>query len=175
VNRKLSQESLKLAAYGTLRVTGMLMWIMSAALVFTAVYTGLGAPQLISDTIKAMRVSPWLIIIGMQLTIFLLGMIMDPNGIMMITVPIYVPIAIGLGFDPVWFGILFIMNIECAYLTPPFGWNIFYLKSVAPEGITLVDIYRAVIAFVALQILGLATVMVFPQIALWLPNLIIGG
>jgi len=175
VNRKLSRESLKLAAYGTLRVTGMLMWIMSAALVFTAVYTGLGAPQLISDTIKAMRVSPWLIIIGMQLTIFLLGMIMDPNGIMMITVPIYVPIAVGLGFDPVWFGILFIVNIECAYLTPPFGWNIFYLKSVAPEGITLLDIYRAVIAFVALQVLGLATVMVFPQIALWLPNLIIGG
>ena len=175
VNRKLGWESLKLAAYGTLRVTGMLMWIMSAALVFTAVYTGLGAPQLISDTIKAMRVSPWFIIIGMQLTIFLLGMIMDPNGIMMITVPIYVPIAVGLGFDPVWFGILFIVNIECAYLTPPFGWNIFYLKSVAPEGITLVDIYRAVIAFVALQILGLATVMVFPQIALWLPNLIIGG
>jgi len=100
---------------------------------------------------------------------------MDPNGIMMITVPIYVPIVFGLGFDPLWFSILFIMNIECAYLTPPFGWNIFYLKGIAPESITLIDIYRAIIAFVSLQVLGLITVMVFPQIALWLPKLVVGG
>ena len=115
-----------------------------------------------------------LIIIGMQLTVFLLGMVLDPGGIQMITIPIYAPIVVALGFDPVWFGILFIMNIETGYLTPPFGWNIFYLKSIVPEGITIIDIYRSIIAFVALQILGLALVMIFPQITLLLPNLIIG-
>ncbi|GAH51544.1 unnamed protein product, partial [marine sediment metagenome] len=174
VYRKLTWGRLKLSLYSTLRLTAMLMWIMTGALVFTAVYTGLGAPQLISDTIEAFRINRWFIIIGMQVTFLILGMIMEPNGIMMITIPIYAPLVVALGFDPIWFGILIIMNIECAFLTPPFGWNIFYLKSIAPEGITLIDIYRSVVPFVALQILGLITVMVVPQIALLLPNLIIG-
>jgi len=175
VGHNLTWENLKMSLLGTVKLTGILMWITSAAIVFTSVYTGLGATQFISKAIKTMIVSPWLIIIGMQLTLFLLGMVLDPNGIMMITIPIYAPIVIALGFDPLWFGILFIMNMECAYLTPPFGWNIFYLRSIAPEGVTLADIYRAAIPFVALQILGLVIVMVFPQIALLLPNLVLGG
>jgi tripartite ATP-independent transporter DctM subunit len=173
INRKITWNRIKLTAHGTLRITGMLMWIMAAASVFTAVFTGLGATRLIGDTIKSLQVSPMSVIIGMQATIFLLGMIMDPNGILLITVPIYAPIAAGLGFDPVWFGLLTIMNIECAYLTPPFGWNIFYLKSVAPPGVTLSDIYRSVTHFVALQVVGFILVLLFPIIALWLPRLII--
>lgn len=173
VNRRINWGNLKTSLFDTLKVSGMLLWIMSAAMAFTAVYTGLGATQLIDNTIRAMQVNPWLIIIGMQATIFLLGMILDPNGIMMITIPIYAPIAVSLGFNPVWFGILFIMNIETSYLTPPFGWNIFYLKSISPRGVNLTDIYKAVLAFVALQLLGLALTMAFPQIALWLPKLII--
>jgi TRAP-type mannitol/chloroaromatic compound transport system permease large subunit len=152
----------------------MLMWIMAGAMVFNVVYTGLGATDFIQHTIEAFKINPWLIIIGMQLSLFVLGCIMDPSGIMMITIPIYTPIIVALGFDPVWFGILFMMNLECGYLTPPFGWNLFYLKSIAPEGITLGDIYRSIIAFVALQIIGLILVMVFPQIALFLPNAVMG-
>jgi tripartite ATP-independent transporter DctM subunit len=173
INRRITWTRIRLTALGTLKITGMLMWIMTAAAVFTAVYTGLGATQFINDTVKSLHVSPIGVIIGMQFTIFVLGCIMDPNGIMLITVPIYAPIAAGLGFDPVWFGLLTIMNIECAYLTPPFGWNIFYMRSVAPPDITLADIYRSVPIFVGLQLTGLILVLIFPIIALWLPRLII--
>ena len=175
INGKLTWSNLRDSAYGTLKLTAMLMWIMAAAAVFNSIFTGLGASQLISETLVKFELSPWLIIIGMQFTLFLLGMIMDPNGIMMITIPIYVPIITALGFDPVWFGILYIINIEIAYLTPPFGWNIFYLKSIAPEGITLLDIYKSVIIFVALQIVGLLLVMIFPQLALMLPDIVMGA
>jgi tripartite ATP-independent transporter DctM subunit len=175
INGKLTWYNLRDSAYGTLKLTAMLMWIMAAAAVFNSIFTGLGASQLISETLVKFELSPWLIIIGMQFTLFLLGMIMDPNGIMMITIPIYVPIITTLGFDPVWFGILYIINIEIAYLTPPFGWNIFYLKSIAPEGITLLDIYKSVIIFVALQIVGLLLVMIFPQLALMLPDIVMGA
>jgi tripartite ATP-independent transporter DctM subunit len=174
LNHRLTWENLKMSTYGTLRIASMLMWIMAGAMVFNVVYTGLGATDFIQHTIEAFKINPWLIIIGMQLSLFVLGCIMDPSGIMMITIPIYTPIIVALGFDPVWFGILFMMNLECGYLTPPFGWNLFYLKSIAPEGITLGDIYRSIIAFVALQIIGLILVMVFPQIALFLPNAVMG-
>ena len=173
INRRITWTRIRLTALGTLKITGMLMWIMTAAAVFTAVYTGLGATQFINDTVRSLHVSPIGVIIGMQFTIFVLGCIMDPNGIMLITVPIYAPIAAGLGFDPVWFGLLTIMNIECAYLTPPFGWNIFYMRSVAPPSVTLADIYRSVPIFVGLQLTGLILVLIFPIIALWLPRLII--
>jgi tripartite ATP-independent transporter DctM subunit len=173
INRRLTWGRIRLTALGTLKITGMLMWIMAAAAVFTAVYTGLGATQFINDTVRSLHVSPFGVIVGMQATIFILGMIMDPNGIMLITVPIYAPIAASLGFDPVWFGLLTIMNIECAYLTPPFGWNIFYMRSVAPPEVTLADIYRSVPIFVGLQLTGLILVLIFPIIALWLPRLII--
>jgi tripartite ATP-independent transporter DctM subunit len=174
VNRKLSWSTLKTTALGTLKLTSMLMWIMAAAAVFTSVYNGLGASNLIRESIMGMGINPWFVLIGMQVTLFFLGMILDPNGIMMITVPIYAPIIVSLGFDPIWFGILFVMNMEMAYLTPPFGWNIFYLKSVSPPGITLVDVYKAIVPFVGLQILGLALIMIFPQIALVLPDLFMG-
>ena len=174
INRKLSWEVLRNSAYVTLKLTAMLMWIMAAATVFNAVFTGLGAGQLVTETLNKFKLSPWVIIIVMQLTLLFLGMIMDPNGIMMITVPIYVPIITLLGFDPVWFGILFIMNMEIAYLSPPFGWNIFYLKSIVPKEITLLDIYRSIILFVVLQLIGLVIVMVFPRLTLMLPNMIMG-
>ena len=174
VNRKLTLKSLKLSIYDTLKITTMLMWIMGAGICFSAVYTGLGAPQLVQDTLGALGIGPWGVLLIMELSLIILGMFLDPNSIMIITVPIYVPIIIELGFDPLWFGILFVMNIEIAYLTPPFGWNIFYLKSIVPSSIIITDIYRAVGAFVALQVTALAIVMAFPQIALWLPTLMIG-
>ncbi len=92
---------------------------------------------------------------------------------MMITLPIYIPIVTGLGFDLVWFGVLFVMNMEMGYLTPPFGWNLFYMRGVAPKEVTMMDIYRSIVPFVGLQALGLIIVMAFPMIAMYLPNLII--
>ena len=99
---------------------------------------------------------------------------METTGILMISIPIFIPIIAMLGFDPVWFGILFIMNMEMAFLTPPFGWNLFYMKAIAPPGITMGDIYRSIIPFVLLQLFGLIIVMLFPNIALFLPNAIFG-
>ena len=152
----------------------MVMWIMGAAAAFASIYTGLGATDLIRNTIEGLTVNPIVIIILMQFSLIILGMFLDPNGIMLITLPIYVPIVSALGFDLVWFGVLFVMNMEMAYLTPPFGWNLFYLKGVAPEGVTIQDIYRSIIPFVGLQFIGLVIVLAVPNFALYLPNLIMG-
>jgi TRAP-type mannitol/chloroaromatic compound transport system permease large subunit len=111
-----------------------------------------------------------MVLIGMMLSLFVLGMVMDDLPIIMITAPIYVPIVTNLGFDPLWYGILFILNMQMAYLTPPFGFVLFYMKGVVPTGITMGDIYKSVGPFVILQAIGLIIVMLFPQIALWLPS-----
>ena len=107
----------------------------------------------------------------MQLTLFVLGCIMDDYAIVMLAAPIYVPIITLLGFDTLWFGILFILNMQMAYLTPPYGFNLFYLKGIVPKGVTMGDIYRSIVPFVAVQGLGLGLVMIFPQLALLLPSL----
>ena len=122
----------------------------------------------------SLPINPWGVIIAMQASFFILGMFLDPIGITLITIPIYAPVVISLGFDPLWFGTLFIVNLEMAYLTPPFGFNLFYMKAIAPLHITMTDIYRAMAPFVVLQATGLVLVMVFPQIALWLPKVLIG-
>jgi TRAP-type mannitol/chloroaromatic compound transport system permease large subunit len=107
----------------------------------------------------------------MQITFFFLGCILDPSGIIMLCTPIFVPVIKELGFDVIWFGVLFTMNMEMAFLTPPFGFNLFYLRGVIPrEEMTMADIYRSAFPFVALQAVGLAIVMIYPQIAMWLPN-----
>jgi len=174
IYRRLNWKRFTEAAYGSIQTTCMVMWIIGAAAAFASIYTGLGATDLIRSTIEGLEVNPIVIIILMQFSLIILGMFLDPNGIMLITLPIYVPIVTALGFDLVWFGVLFVMNMEMAYLTPPFGWNLFYLKGVAPEGVTIQDIYRSIIPFVALQFIGLIIVLAVPNIALYLPNLIMG-
>ena len=108
----------------------------------------------------------------MQVVLLVLGCVMDTVGIIMITVPVFVPIVAALGFDPVWFGVLFIINMEIGFLTPPFGYNLFYLKGVAPPSVTMADLYLSIIPFVVLMILGLLICIVFPDIILYLPRLL---
>jgi TRAP-type mannitol/chloroaromatic compound transport system permease large subunit len=110
----------------------------------------------------------------MQFALIVLGMLMDPGGIIMITVPIFVPIIKMLGFDAVWFGVIFIINMEMAYLTPPFGFNLFYMKAIVPKTINMMDIYKSILPFVSLQALSLVICMLFPQIVLWLPQSLFG-
>ena len=110
----------------------------------------------------------------MQSIFFIMGCFLDPTGIVLLTTPIFFPVVIKLGFDPLWFGVLFIINMEMAFLTPPFGFNLFYMKAVAPPGVTMTDIYRSIVPFVALQMVGLIICMLFPQIITWLPNLMLG-
>ena len=126
------------------------------------------------NILTTLPVSPMVVLIGIQLSFFVLGMFLDPAGIIMLATPIFVPVVKALGFDPIWFGVLFVVNMEMAYLTPPYGVNLFYLRGVAPEGITMGDIYRSITPFVLLQAVGLVIVILVPQIALWLPNQLFG-
>ena len=170
VYRQLSWGLVKEAAMRTLRLTGMIMWILFGAYCFSSAYHGMGANQLIENMMQYIPGGPWGTIIFIQIIIFLLAMVLDPAGIMMITVPVFLPIVKAHGFDPLWFGILFVINMEIGYMTPPFGFNLFYLKGIVPPEITMGDIYRSVIPYTLVESAGLALVMIFPQIAVWLPN-----
>jgi tripartite ATP-independent transporter DctM subunit len=170
VYRQLNWGLFKEAAMRTLRLTGMIMWILFGAYCFSSAYHGMGANQLMENVMQHIPGGPWGTIIFIQLIIFVLAMVLDPAGIMMITVPVFLPIVKAHGFDPLWFGILFVINMEIGYMTPPFGFNLFYLKGIVPPGITMGDIYRSVIPYTLVESAGLALVMIFPQIAIWLPN-----
>lgn len=152
-------------------LTSMVLWIIIGCLAFSAVVNTLGLPMLLKDLIDSIGLNRWAVLIAMQISFFLLGMVMDDLPIIMITVPIYVPLTTLLGFDPLWFGILFIVNMQMAYLTPPFGFVLFYMKGVVPPNISMGDIYRSVWPFIGLQTLCLVIIMVFPDIVLWLPGL----
>lgn len=174
VYRNLDRNLIKEACQRTFRLTGMIMWILFGAYCFTAAYNGMGASRLIEGLMVHVPGGPWGTIIFIQVIIFLMAMVLDPAGIMMICVPIFLPVVTALGFDPVWFGILFIINMEIGYMTPPFGFNLFYMKGVVPPSISMMDIYRSVIPFTIVELVGLALVMIFPAIVLWLPNLLFG-
>ena len=166
---KLTWTALKESSLITLRLTCMVMWIVFAASMFTALYAAVGADQLVRDALSYIPGGKWGTIIGMQLIWIIMGCFLDPIGIMLLTVPLFFPIVVKLGFDPVWFGVLFVVNMEMAFLTPPFGFNLFYMRSVAPKGITMLDIYKAVIPFIMLQFLALLLMIVFPELITWLP------
>ena len=174
VHGKLTWDVFSTSLYRTARLGSMVLWIIIGCLAFSTVINSLALPSFLTQVIKSVGLNPWTVLIAMMASLFLLGMVMDDLPIIMITTPIYVPIIASLGFDPLWYGILFILNMQMAYLTPPFGFVLFYMKGVVPEGITMGDIYRSVGPFVVLQAVGLILVMLFPQIALWLPSLM-GG
>jgi len=170
VYRQFSWRLMQEAGIRTLRLTGMIMWILFGAYCFSAAYHGMGANQLIEHLMQHIPGGPWGSIIFIQIVIFLMAMVLDPAGIMMICVPVFLPIVKAHGFDPLWFGILFVINMEIGYMTPPFGFNLFYLKGIVPPGISMGDIYRSVIPYTIVESTGLALVMIFPQIAVWLPH-----
>ncbi|WP_150302573.1 TRAP transporter large permease [Pseudomonas saliphila] len=171
VYRQLNMTMIREASIRTFKLTGMIVWILFAAHAFSSAYQSMGAHQFIESLMMAIPGGPWGIIIAMMVIVFLLGMVLDPVGIMLITLPVFLPIVDSLGFDPIWFGILFVINMEIGYMTPPFGFNLFYLKGIVPPGITMKDIYASVIPFVLVQIVGLIVLMVFPDIVTFLPNL----
>jgi len=172
VYRKLNWTLLKESCHRTASLTAMIIWILIGAYCFTSVYTGTGAHELMEHLLLSIPGGRYAILITIQMVFFILGCILDPAGIIMICTPVFVPVIKSLGFDPLWFGVLFIMNMEMGYLTPPFGFNLFYMKAIAPPGVTMVDIYRSVVPFVILQGIGLAIVIIFPEIALWFPRML---
>ena len=173
VYRKLNWTLIKESCFRTAALTALIIWILIGAYGFTAVYTGTGAHVLMEHIMMSIPGGRWAILFTMQIIFFILGCILDPVGIIMICTPVFVPVITTLGFDPLWFGVLFVMNMEMGYLTPPFGFNLFYMKAIVPPGITMGDIYRSIAPFVILQGIGLVIVVIFPEIALWLPKLMV--
>jgi tripartite ATP-independent transporter DctM subunit len=174
VHRKFNWALVKESLYPTLEATCMMAWLAFGSLSLVSVYELAGGANFIKQLMLAMPVSPLGIIIVMQLIIIVLGMIIDWLGILFLTVPLFIPIVTSLGFDPVWFGVLFVMNIQMAYLSPPFGQGMFYVKGVAPPEVSMLDIVKSVWPFMGIQFIGLMIVIFNPQIALWLPNRMIG-
>lgn len=172
IRRNLTFENFKESLMRTLSLSGFNAYIILGAIVFSAVYSGLGASNMIRETLTGMDVSPWVIVVLMQLSFFLLGMFLDDIAILFLCMPIYVPIITALGLDPVWFAVLYVMNMQMAYITPPYGLNLFYMKAVAPKEVTLSDIYRSIVPFLGLQAIALFLLLIFPNIALWLPSLL---
>lgn len=173
ISKSLSWSVFKESSFETLKLSCMVVWIIIGGSCFAALYTAIGAVEFLKEIINALPVSKYLILFGIQISFLILGMLMDPGAIIMICTPVFVPLIKSLGFDPVWFGILFIMNMEMGYLTPPFGFNLFYMKAIVPPDVKMTDIYKAIIPFVLLQALCLLIIILFPQIALWLPSRII--
>ena len=166
-NKKVMETTLR----KTLGVSCMFMWIILAALTFGAVFDGLGAGRAIETLfVEKWNLSPWGVLIMMQLSYILMGMFLDDTAMLVIVAPLYVPLIIALGFDPIWYGVLYTITCQIAYMTPPFGYNLFLMKAMAPKEITLKDIYSSIIPFVLVMVFGLAVVMIFPEIATYLPD-----
>ena len=169
--KKLNKKVLEATVRKTLGVSCMFMWIILAALCFGAVFDGIGAVKAIEHLfIERWNLTPWGVLIMMQLSYILMGMFLDDTAMLVIVAPLYVPLIISLGFDPIWYGVLYTITCQIAYMTPPFGYNLFLMRAMAPKEITLADIYRSIIPFVLVMCLGLATVMAFPGMATWLPE-----
>ncbi len=160
----------------TLAISCMFMWIILAALAFGAVFDGLGAVRAIDNLFtEQLGLNPWIILILMQLSFLLMGTFLDDTAMLVIVAPLYVPLVGVLGFDLIWYGVLYTVTTQIAYMTPPFGYNLFLMRAMAPPEITLRDIYGSILPFVCVMLLALTLLMVFPQIALWLPNYIYNG
>lgn len=169
--RRLTMQVLEETLRKTLSVSCMFMWIILAALCFGAVFDGLGAVRAIETLfIDTWGLSPWGVLLMMQLSYILMGMFLDDTAMLVIVAPLYIPLIIALGFNPIWYGVLYTITCQIAYMTPPFGYNLFLMKAMAPKDIALLDIYRSIIPFVLIMCLALLLLMAFPQLALWLPE-----
>ncbi len=154
----------------TMKISGMALWILVTATLFGVVYTSAGAQDMLMELVEGLTVNRWLILAVMQVILLVFGMFMDDYAVLTICAPIFIPIAVLLGFDSIWFSIIFILNMQVAYLTPPFGWALILMKGVAPPEVHTKDIWRSIPPFVAIQLIVLLLTMLFPQLALWLPE-----
>jgi tripartite ATP-independent transporter DctM subunit len=184
IHRKLDWPTVREACITTLKASAMVIWIMFGATIFVGLYVLEGGQRFVQDAMAATGLGPWGILILMQVLLVVLGMFLDWIGILLLCVPIFVPIVRALGAqafgfeDPndlvLWFGVLYLVNMQMSFLSPPFGYALFYLRGVAPPEIPMGDIYKAALPFLALQIVGLTICMLYPGVITWLPNLVYG-
>ncbi|MGB6426906.1 MAG: TRAP transporter large permease subunit, partial [Methyloceanibacter sp.] len=175
IERKLTWKVMEDSLRNTLSVTCMFLWLILAALCFSAVYDGLGAVKAIESLlVSTWSFDPWTILIIMLISFIVMGAFLDDTAMLVIVAPLYIPLVIKLGFNPIWFGVLYTVTCQIAYITPPFGYNLFLMRAMAPPEITLMDIYRSIVPFFFLMVISLIILIVFPQITLWLPELYAG-
>ncbi len=174
INKKLNWKIIEESMEECLHCTTMVMWILSAAFFFSTIFDAVGAVKGVHSLLEIARGNKWIVLILMQLSFFFLGMVLDDTAMLIIVAPVYIPIVLELGFDLRWFGVLYVLNCQMAFITPPFGYNLFLMKGIAPKEITTEIIYRSVAPFVAIQMVALILVMIFPQIAMYIPSLKFG-
>ncbi|MCP4319261.1 MAG: TRAP transporter large permease subunit [Hyphomicrobiales bacterium] len=173
---RMTREVFENSTRQTLAISCMFMWIILAALGFGAVFDGLGAVRAIDNLFtEQLGLDPWMILILMQLSFLVMGTFLDDTAMLVIVAPLYVPLVKVLGFDLIWYGVLYTITTQIAYMTPPFGYNLFLMRAMAPPEVSLSDIYHSIIPFVGVMIACLALIMLFPEIALWLPKYIYGN
>ncbi len=173
---RMTRHVFEVSVRQTLSISCMFMWIILAAMAFGAVFDGLGAVKAIENLFtEKMGLSPWTILILMQLSFLLMGTFLDDTAMLVIVAPLYIPLVHQLGFDLIWYGVLYTITTQIAYMTPPFGYNLFLMRAMAPPEITLRDIYGSIVPFVGIMVLALTVMMAFPEISLWLPTYIYDG
>lgn len=173
-NRKLNWEVISQACNSTLRTTAMIMLLFVGGKLFSVVFLSMGGGDVVADLLLGMDVNDYVILAIMMGVVFLMGMFIDWAAILLVVVPIFTPIAADLGFNPLWFAMLICVNLQTSFLTPPFGYALFYFKGVAPPEYTMGDIYKGILPFVVIQLFGLAVMISFPQIVTWLPSIFFG-
>jgi tripartite ATP-independent transporter DctM subunit len=185
LHRRLNWLAVQEAAIATLKATAMVMWIFFGATMFVGFFIVKGGQTFVANTILGTGLPPYGILMLMMVILFVLGMFIDWVGILLLTVPIFLPIMKSLEWGglfglpgvrtedvPLWYGVIFMVNMQMAFLSPPFGYSLFYLKSVAPPEITMATIFRAAVQFMALQWLGVGLCILFPAIVTWLPSVL---
>jgi tripartite ATP-independent transporter DctM subunit len=174
VSRKLSWEVVTQASISTARTTAMIMALFVGGKLFSVVFLSMGGGDVVADALLGMKVSPYVVLFIMMGVVFFLGMFIDWAAILLVVVPIFTPIAMDLGFDPLWFAMLICINLQTSFLTPPFGYALFYFKGVAPPEFTMGDVYKGILPFVLIQVIGLGLMIAYPQLITWLPDLAFG-
>ena len=174
-NRAISWPVIRKASLATLKTTSMVMMLFIGGSFFSTVFLSMGGGDVVADLFVGSGMNRWMAMAIMMGIIFILGMFIDWAAILLVTVPIFMPIAMQLNFDPLWFAIMMCVNLQTSFLTPPFGYALFYFKGVAPEGYTMMHVYRGIIPFVAIQVLGLTILGLFPALSTWLPAIFFGG
>lgn len=173
--KKFNKKIVEITLRKTLGISCMFLWIILAALCFGSVFDGLGAGKAIEKLfIERWNLSPWGVLIMMQISYIIMGMFLDDTAMLVIVAPLYVPLIISLGFDPIWYGVLYTITCQIAYMTPPFGYNLFLMRAMAPKEISLRDIYNSITPFLLVMLLALTLIMVFPEIATYLPEKYLG-
>jgi len=182
IHRRLDWATVREACITTLKASAMVIWIMFGATIFVGLYVLEGGQQFVQETMQGAGLGPWGILIVMQIVLIVLGMFLDWVGILLLCVPIFVPIiktlgAAAFGFDNpddlvLWFGVIYLVNMQMSFLSPPFGYALFYLRGVVPDSIPMSDIFKSALPFLAIQLLGLVLCMLFPSIVTWLPNIV---